>query len=454
MSSRSRKIPPLFTHQKADVEFELKNEKVFDTSEPGTGKTRTRLEVFSKRRAKGGKCVLVISPKSLLRSAWEADAKTFTPWLKVSCAYAENRDKAFREKADLYVTNHDATKWLAKQDPQFFDKFDSLIVDESGAYKHHTSDRSKALTKIKKYFKYRVCMNGTPNPRSITDVWNQINILDDGERLGKSFFGFRNATQAPIQVGKLPHFVKWEDKAGSEAAVSSLIKDITIRHTLDECHDIPANHNYVVPFYMTQKLQKAYDEMEATAKLRLRDGEVNAVNAASVVTKLLQIASGAVYEDSEHYHLIDTARYELIGDLVEERKNSVVFFIWKHQKDMLIEELKKRKITYTLLDGSVTDRKKLANVQHFQAGFYRVVLAHPQSAAHGLTLTKGTSTIWASPTYNLEHWIQGNKRIHRAGQKEKTETVNLIAEGTIEEHVYNVLCMKKGKLIDMLEALG
>lgn len=448
------KVPPLFAHQGDDIKFELSHDVVFDTSDAGTGKTRTRLEVYSKRHAKGlAKCALVLASKSLLRTAWENDCKKFTPWLSTSCCYAATREKDFARKADIYVTNHDAAKWLAKQPPKFFEKFNCLIIDESTAFKHHTSDRSKCLAKIKKYFKYRCCMTGTPDTNSITDVWNQVNILDDGERLGPSFFHFRASVQQPEQVGPKVNMVKWTDREGSEVAVGSLIADITIRHVFEECHDIPENHNYVVPFDMSVKHRGAYDEMAQKKVAELETGSISAVNAASVVTKLLQIASGAVYDDNGDYHVVDESRYELIGQLAQERKFSVVFFLWKHQKEMLIEEFKKRKLTHTLIDGSVSSKNRDVAVQSFQAGFYRVLLAHPQSAAHGLTLTKGTSTIWSSPTYNLEHWLQGNKRIYRAGQTQKTETVNIIAENTIEERVYNVLTQKGEKMMNLLEIL-
>lgn len=443
----------LYDHQVGDIDFELSNERVFDTSDPGTGKTRTRLEVFSKRRASGCKCMLVIAPKSILKAAWANDVKKFTSWLKVSVAFAENRQEAFDAKADIYVTNHDATKWLAKQAPAFFNRFDCLCVDESGAFKHHTSQRSKALNKIKKYFKYRVCMNGTPNPNTITDVWNQVNILDDGKRLGASFYAFRGAVQSPKQVGPRPNMVKWEDREGSDIAVADLVRDITIRHVFEECHDIPKNHTYVVPFELTTKLQTAYDTMEAEAVLRLKRGEITAVNAAAVVTKLLQIASGAVYDNEGTYHVIDTSRYELVADMVEARKHSVVFFLWKHQKECLIKEYEARGITYTVIDGSTSRKKKDEAEQAFQSGFYRVLLSHPQSAAHGYTFTKGTSTIWPSPTYNLEHWLQGNRRIYRAGQTEKTETINVVAQSTLEERVYHVLTGKHVKMVDLLEIL-
>ena len=89
----------------------------------------------------------------------------------------------------------------------------------------------------------------------------------------------------------------------------------------------------------------------------------------------------------------------------------------------------------------------------FQKGFYRVLLAHPQSAAHGLTLTKGTTTIWSSPTYNLEHWLQGNRRIYRAGQQKRTETIVVLAQGTIEEQVYEKMLVKNDRQMSMLQFL-
>jgi SNF2 family DNA or RNA helicase len=446
-------IPPLFENQVQSLAFEESQERVADFSDPGTGKTRVRLEGFAKRRARGAKCMLVLAPKSLLHSAWSADCRRYTPWLSTSCAYADNREKAFERKADIYITNHDAVKWLAKQPPAFFARFDELVIDESGAFKHHTSQRSKAISRIKKYFKRRTIMNGTPNPNTILDVWHQVNILDDGARLGKSFFAFRGAVCTPEQVGPASNMLKWHDRENSEVFVADRLKDIVIRHKLRECMDIPDNFAYVTPFRMAQKHDAKYREMEELAALQVKGGMVTAVNAAALVTKLLQIASGAVYDEEGKYHVVSRDRYELVADLADERRHVVVFFNWVHQRDLLVEEFKKRQVTHTIIDGSVTPKRRIEAVNAYQAGMYRVLLAHPQSAAHGLTLTKGTRTIWASPTYNLEHWIQGNHRIDRAGQTEKTETANIIAEGTIEEHVYRVLTEKRTRLQDMLEYL-
>ena len=399
--------------------------------------------------------MLVIAPKSLLRNAWEADARRYTPHLKVSCAYAENRAEAFAANADIYVTNHDATKWLAKQPASFWTKFDYLVIDESDAFRHPTSQRSKALTKIVKHFKWRCCMTGTPNPKSVMDLWNQVFLVDDGKRLGTSYYAFRSQVQVPTQVGPGVHMVQWEDRPGIEPIVSKLVADISIRHKLEDCHDLPDNIVSVQTYTPPKKVITAYETMRKAKVAELKSGLITAVNKAVAVNKLLQICSGAVYDDRGEYHVIDNERYELVADLVEQRKHSIVFFLWQHQRDLLIEEFKKRGLTYTVLDGSVSQKQKTQSVDFFQAGFYRVVLAHPKSAAHGLTMTKGTATIWPSPTYDLGWWIQGNRRIYRAGQKQKTETISVIAEGTREEYVYEeVLGGKSLRMDTFLEGLN
>ncbi len=450
-------IPPLFAHQVKSVLFMDKVHRALDASDPGTGKTRVQIELFSKRRKRGGGCMLVIAPKSLLRSAWQDDFRKFAPHIRTQVCPAEKREQSFAHDADVYITNTDATKWLAKQPASFFRKFDTLVIDELSTFKHRTSLRSKCLNKIKKHFKHRYGLTGTPNSNSITDLWHQMFVLDDGQRLSRSFFQFRNATCDCQQVGPMPNMLQWKDKPGAEATVSGLISDMTVRHKLEDCIDIPENHMFSVPYYLSAKQKKSYDTMEQDAILQHQDGKItSAVNAVGVMTKLLQISSGATYNETGGFSLVDSGRYELVADLVEQRGHSVVFFNWAHQRDLLIEEFKARGITYTVIDGSTSDKDRKEAVDFFQAGFYKVLLAHPQSAAHGLTLTKGTRTIWASPTYNLEHFIQGNRRIYRAGQKEKTETVVVIAPDTIEEKVFAKLQEKdarQGSMLDILKEM-
>lgn len=438
-----------FAHQTQSLKHNDGSRLVLDLSDPGTGKTYVRILGFAKRRQRGGGCLLVMAPRTLLRTVWLNDIKKFAPHLNVAICDATNRVSAFAQNADVYVTNLDASKFLAAQKPAFFKKFSELAIDESTAYKHHTSQRSKAMARVAKHFDYRCCMTGTPTSNSITDIWHQAFILDAGQRLGNSFYKFRDAVCIPKQVGHKTEMVKWTDKEGAEEAVFGLLSDIVVRHRFEDCVDIPANHSYSVPFDLTSKQLKAYLEMEQTQMLQLGKSAVTAVAAASVRTKLLQIASGAVYDGLGGHHVVDHARYELVLDLVEQRKHSLVFFLWKHQRDMLVEEAERRGLSFCVLDGATTDRDRDELVRGYQAGVYKVMFAHPKSAAHGLTLTKGTATIWSSPTDDLEIYKQGSKRQHRMGQTEKTETIVVIAKNTFDEKVWENM-LSKGRRMDNL----
>lgn len=441
IKSRARAVA--MAHQKESISFSKKTPIMLDASDPGTGKTFVRIVVYAERRRKGGGCLLVLAPKSLLVSAWANDFAKFAPDMKVSVATASNRAAAFAADADVYITNVDGVKWLAAQKKAFFTKFSELAVDESPAYKHHTSQRSRAALKVSKFFKYRTMMTGTPTSNTITDIWHQIMLLDGGQRLGDSFYGFRNSVSTPIQVGRKTNMINWVDKDGAEEAVFGLISDITIRHKLDECTDIPKQLIYPVTYKMTVKQRRDYDLMFDTNLLAMAKGKLTAINAAAVTTKLQQIASGAVYDNDRIAHVIDDARVEIVIDLIEARKTCLVFFLWQHQRDQLVQAAEARGLKFCVVDGDTSDADRTEYVRRYQAGFYKVMFAHPVTTAHGVTLTAGTTTIWASPTPNLEWWKQGNARQRRIGQKAKTEVIALIAEDSVEERIYHEMLMPK-----------
>ena len=442
----------LWDHQKKTLVMMEQEKRTFDASDPGTGKTIVALKAFNDRISDNRKSMLVIAPKSLMEPAWGSDIKKFYPELRLSIAEAATRSKAFAEPADIYITNTDATKWLAKQKPAFFDKFDTICVDEIASFKHKTSARSKALIKIKDYFEYRHGMTGTPNSNSITDIWNQMYFIDDGERLGASFFHFRSQVCVAKQVGPSPRMVKWQDKEGAEAAVASLIGDITSRHLFEDCMDIPPNHTYRVPYTLNANNRQQYETLLSNAILELEGDTVTAVNQAVLRTKLLQVAAGVVYADGAA-QVLDTGRSALVIDLVEQREHSIVFFNWSHQKQQLAAEADKRGVTYEIIDGSVPNARRAEIVEAYQAGFFQTLFLHPKTGAHGLTLTKGTATIWASPIYEPDYLKQGKHRIYRGGQTQPTETILIEAQNTVEAKVFDILDGKQLSMESLLELL-
>ena len=431
----------------------LAQPRTLDASDPGTGKTRSHLEAWASRRRGGGGCALVLAPKTLLEAAWVADLERYMPGeFKSSVAYASNRAKAFEADADMYITNVDAVKWLDKHPKAFFDRFDEIIVDEATAFKHRTSQRSKALDRIKQHFEFRRALTGTPNSRAITDIWNQIYFLDDGAHLGHNFYAFRNSTQTPKQVGPSANMVQWVDRPGVELAVAGLISDITVRHKFEDCISIPKHKMRTMTIQLNKKAMAAYEELKAEAVLELEEAEVVGINAAVLTNKLLQVASGSVYAEGVG-HLVDDGRYQLTLALVEEVDHSVVFFMWHHQREALEAEAKKRGVNYEVIDRTVSDRRRAEIIAAYQTGAFQTLFLHPKSAAHGITLTRGTRTIWASPTYEPDIFKQGNHRIYRSGQTQRTETIMIQAADTLEPSVYAKMQDKKRRMINLLEIL-
>lgn len=444
-------IPPPYEHQQRGTSFQLANTLVYDASDPGTGKTRTAIDAIVARGAIGGK-VLVLAPKSILQPAWGEDIKKFSN-LTYSIAYAKNRAKAFKVDADVYITNHDAAKWIA-DNINILSGFNTLIIDEVTAFKHRTSQRSKAALKISKLFDFKVVMSGTPNTLSITDIWHQVLLLDGGQRLGKSFWGFRQAVCEPIQTGPRPEMVEWRDKPESSDAVADLLSDITIRNKFEDCISIPPNTVHTINFDLSPSHLKTYNDFKADQIIQVKDGSaITAIHGGALKQKLLQLASGAVYDGDKAGKVFSTERYELTMELANQREQCLISFSWHHQRDELIKICKKMGMSYGVIDGKTKDDERDEIITMFQAGKLDNIFAHPKSAAHGLTLTSGTTTIWSSPVHNAEWFTQFNKRLVRNGQKNKTETLLISANDTIDAAVYSDTDGKLTRMNYLLELL-
>ena len=447
-------IPPLFAHQEANAQFKVEHPRMFDGSDPGTGKSRATLEAFSRLKAMGlADHMLVLAPKSILRPSWSADCAKFTPHLLCSVATSKEKEKAFwpREQADVYVCNHDAVRWLAgvKLQGRWV-----LVVDEFPAFKNRTAQRSKQLAVMRKQFDYRWFLSGTMNSNGACDIWHPAFLVDDGERLGRQFWGFRAQVCEPVATGPRGEYVEWHDKPHAQMMIADRLKDITFRVKLEDCLDMPENVQRVLHVELPPKLMTQYRQLQREAVLDHDNGaRISAVHASAKTNKLLQLCSGAVYAGDGTYQVFDTSRTELALELVQQREQSVVAFIWQHQRDQLVAAAEAAGISYAVIDGSVPLIEREKAVAMFQAGKLRVIFAHPQSAGHGLTLTKGTATIWVSPTYNAEHFQQFNRRIYRAGQTQRTETICIAAAGTAEEQVYEKLNGKIERMDTLMDLL-
>lgn len=413
----------------------------FDTSDPGTGKTIGTIAGFTRSPEQPiKKRLLVLAPLTILDASWLQDIEKFGG-LNAEIAHGtpRKREKVMRDtNVDIVVTNHDAVRWISK-DLSLVDNFTHLAIDESTAFKNSGTQRFQALVKMLSYFRYIKLLTGTPNPISVLDLWAQAFLLDQGKRLGNQFYAFRAAVTEPIQVGPDSKQTQWVDKEGAIDYVMDKLKDITVRFQLDEVDEIPPNYVRFVKLPMPDFIREAYQKLEAEAVLMTEQGLVKGINKGILVNKLLQLLSGAVYNEEGEPIRIHQERAALVMQLVEERSACLVAYNWKHELEALTDLADRMGISYGIINGSVKPAERTEVVKRFQEGKLRVIFAHPKAASHGLTLTRGEATIWASPTHSSELYQQFIKRIHRKGQRKKTETIRVAYTGSREIAVYKKL---------------
>jgi len=439
-------IPAPYAHQKTTTDFIINTKQCLITSDPGTGKTRAVLDAHP---VLGGR-TLVLAPLSILEAAWVEDIIKFQPDIKYGVAYAKNREKVFKDTSfDMVITNFEAVNFLIKH-PEYVKEFDTIVIDEFTAFKNRTAKRSKNMAKLMHNFTNRIAMSGTPNSNTILDMWHPAYLIDDGKRLGPRFFAYRHQVCTP----KFNGFAnEWIDKPGIEEAVADKLSDISIRYALADCIDLPDKIIRKVNTSLSPQVQKAYKLLADESVLYTKSGTVNAVHAGARVKKLLQLVTGAVYDEDGEVNFIHQERYDIVMTLVAQRAHSLVAFNWKHERDALVAIAERENISYAVIDGSIPAEKRKDIVARYQAGQLQVLFCHPQSASHGLTLTRANTVIWCSPTYNAEHFQQFNQRIYRAGQTQKTETILIQARNTWEPEVYKKLNTKLGRMENLLHIL-
>lgn len=429
---------------------------VLNTSDCGTGKTRGVLDFLCDlKMAEKLPPVLVFAPLSILEPAWAEDCKTWTPNLTVEACYAAKRKKHLEAEVDIHVINHDATKWFMEHsNNDMYEKFKGciLVIDEFTAYKNIDSQRTKATLILARNASLVIELSGTPNPKSVLDLFSPALIADGGAALGRSFYAFRNKYTVPEQTGPRPEMRKWIQKEGALEEVSKKLRPITIRFP---AKDVPLNVKRTVKVKLPPKALKAYEDMVNSDFMMNEDGTpISAIHAAARATKLLQLCTGAVYNEEGEIVKFHSERYELVATLVREVEHSLVAFNWRHERVELERLFKKAGITYAVIDGTVKAKDRPQIVADYQNGLYDTLLCHPQSAGHGLTLVKGTRTIWSSLNPNAEFFKQFNHRIDRKGQTVETETICICAEGTREEDVFESLQSKYNDIVTLLQVFA
>ncbi len=379
--------------------------------------------------------VLVIAPLRVAEDTWSREAEKWEHlrYLTISKALGSERERkaALAAEADIYIINRENVEWLVnylgKQWP-----FDMVIVDELSSFKSPKARRFRALRKVRPLINRIVGLTGTPAPNGLIDLWSQIYLLDQGERLGKTVGGYRERYfRADKRNGNIIY--SWAPKPGAEASIHGKIADICMSMSAKDWLDMPERMDNIVPVRLSPEARTRYDQLERDLLLPLADGDVVADTAAVLSNKLLQLANGAVYDEHGRAQEVHEEKLAALDEILDtcNGKPVLVFYAYRHDLARIQAYLQKR--NPRTLNTS-------RDIEDWNAGRIRALLAHPASAGHGLNLqTGGNIIVWFGLTWSLELYQQANARLDRQGQQHGVIVHHLVAEGTVDEDVMKAI---------------
>ena len=394
--------------------------------------------------------VLVIAPLRVAKNTWSAELEKWEHLkhltYSVVVGTAEERKAALRRRADIYIINRENIQWLVEQGR--FD-FDMAVIDELSSFKNHQTKRFRALMKVRPRLKRIVGLTETPSSNGLMDLFAEFRLLDMGERLGRFIGQFRNTY---FQPNKRKGMIVYSYKPlpGAEDAIYEKISDITISMRATDHLKMPELIMSEYTVEMSAYEKEKYMALKKEMILELPDGEVTASNAASLSSKLSQMANGAIYDDNKQSVQIHDRKLDVLEDIIESAngKPILVAYWFKHDLKRIKERLYKLHIPFSTMDKS-------DSIQKWNNGELPVALIHPASAGHGLNLQSGGNyLVWFGLTWSLELYQQTNARLYRQGQKSATVVIqHIITKGTIDERILKALQDKDEIQTTLLEAV-
>ena len=427
------------------------NERAYVLNGMGTGKTKAALWAwrFLNRVGEANK-LLVVAPLSTLNFTWAKEVFQTLPGVRVQVLHGSKKKRLERlgdTTADIYVVNHDglgviATALATRPD------IDACILDELAVYRNGGTGRTKVTRQVTKRMRWLWGMTGSPTPNEPTDAWSQCSIITP-HTVPKYFNRFRDEV-----MHKITQF-KFAPKEGALDRVYEVMQP-SVRYTLDDVVELPDLVERTIDIEMGPKQAKVYKQMEEHAHAMVAANEITAMNAGAVLMKLLQISTGYVYSKDKAVVALDNdERLTALVDMVNSSDRKVIVFApFVHALDGIAARLTSEGYDIRKVSGATpkSERDEVFNL--FQnTGKIKVLVAHPQCMAHGITLTAADTIIWFAPIPNLEIFEQANARIRRVGQKHKQQVLMFQATKA-EKKMYAKLRAKQrvqNALLEMFE---
>jgi SNF2 family DNA or RNA helicase len=389
--------------------------------------------------------VLVVAPLRVANSVWAQESQKWSHLKHLNtnvCTGTERqRIAALSSLADVYTINRENVPWLVKHYGKKW-PFDCVVIDESSSFKNPSSQRFKALKKVLPETEYMVLLTGTPSPNGLLDLWSQIYLIDFGAALGRTMGGYKQRFFESDYMG-----YSFSPRDGSDEKIRGLINGFCLSMSAEDYLELPERINLNVEVELDAKARKFYDQFENELLAELDNGEVvEAVNAAVLANKLLQVSNGFTYtDDKKNWETIHSAKLDALRDLVEQNDEPMLV-AYNYKTDL-------ERIKELFPDAEVLDSDP-ETILRWNRGQIKMLLAHPASAGHGLNLQQGGSLcVWFGLNWSLELYQQFNARLHRQGQTKPVRIVHIVAKGCIDERVLSVLSDKDAVQSKLLKAL-
>jgi len=394
--------------------------------------------------------VLVIAPKRVAEHTWTTEAAKWSHLKHLRISKVMGRPKqrldALKAEADIYIINRENVQWLVGHYGTAW-PFDCVVIDELSSFKSAKSQRFKALRMIRPRIARMIGLTGTPASNGLLDLWAQLYLLDQGQRLGKTITEYRNNY---FKEGKRNGHIVYDYKLrGDPQDIYDKIGDICISMKAEDYLQLPERIDRIVEVTLSDEDMKAYLKFEEEQVLAMADDEeISAVNAAALTNKLLQFANGAVYREDHTYYTVHEAKLDALEEDIEAANGQpyLVFYQYKSDLERITERLKAYK-PKTLKDGDSIDA--------FGRGEVQVLLAHAASAGHGIDgLQKAGHLVgWYGVPWSLELYLQATGRLDRQGQTERVVNTRFVVKGTMDEEVVAALERKAVGQEALLEAV-
>ncbi|OCA93570.1 DEAD/DEAH box helicase [Actinobaculum suis] len=399
------------------------------------------LDEFKARR------VLVIAPLRVANSTW---AQELAKWdhldgltLTVATGPKAKRIQALTEEAMITVINRENVPWLVNHYGKAW-PFDMVVIDELSSFKSHTAQRFKALVKTRPMINRIVGLTGTPASNGLMDLWAQFRLLDGGNRLGFYISHYRSRYFTPDKRNGAQVY-SYKLLPGAQEQIYEAIADMTVSMKTSDHLQLPELTSTHVQVELDENERQVYERLRDEMVVELGDEIIDAASAAALSGKLLQLASGAIYNPAKETIEVHERKLDALEDLVEAANGNPLLVAYWFQHDL--ERITRR-------FPQARQLKTDADIQAWNRGDIPLALIHPASAGHGLNLQAGGSLlVWFSLTWSLELYQQTNARLYRQGQEKPVTITHLVTAGSIDENVLSALEAKNTTQATLIDAV-